>query len=71
MDQIIAGAIYDFAGFLTTLDPTIQVGSTEHPEPVIKAIVLWAATRGLSLDQPFVQEWKEKADASTTQASHE
>lgn len=70
MDRIIAGAIYDFAGFLTTLDPTIQVGATEHPEPVINAIITWAATRGLSIDQPFVQDWKEQADASTTQTSH-
>lgn len=70
MDRIIAGAIYDFAGFLTTLDPTIQVGATEHPEPVINAIITWAAMRGLSIDQPFVQEWKEQADANT-QTSHE
>jgi len=56
---IVAGALFDFAGFLTTRPTVFAVGSSQHPSPVLDAIKEWAALRGLSLDEADVQTWTE------------
>lgn len=56
--QIIAGAIYDFAGFLTTRDRVIKVGATADAAPVADLIKEWANRRSLSLENAAVGSWE-------------
>jgi hypothetical protein len=62
LEQIIAGAVYDFAGHLTTLDEPIIIGTIYEAPPLFEQVIAWAYKRGLSLDQPLMNEWKEKAN---------
>ena len=57
--QIIAGAIFDFAGFLTTRDKVIKVGSTANAAPVADLVKEWADMRKLSLDDVAVSWWQD------------
>jgi len=55
--QVIAGAVYDLMGYLTTLDKSISLGSSELATPASDALSDWAMTRGLSLDEPDIANW--------------
>lgn len=56
---VIAGALFDFAGFLTSRDKVIALGASEEAGAAVEAIKEWAATRGLSLDEAAVGGWRE------------
>jgi hypothetical protein len=56
---VIAGAIFDFAGFLTTREKVIRVGSTANASPIADLVKEWASKRGLSLDDAAVLSWQE------------
>lgn len=57
---IIAGAIFDFCGFLTTRPQSISVGSSEECSVIIKLIEEWAGKRRLSLNSADVKNWENK-----------
>ena len=54
---LIAGAIFDFMGYLTTRPKTVSAGATENPTPVLDHFTTWAAERGLSTERAMVQDW--------------
>ncbi|HDS1091576.1 TPA: hypothetical protein UL918_000034 [Stenotrophomonas maltophilia] len=56
---VIAGALFDFAGFLTSRVKVITLGASEEAGAAVEAIEEWAATRGLSLDEAAVGGWRE------------
>ena len=62
---LISGAIYDFAGFLTTQEKTIQVGSRVGADIVVDLLKEWAALRGLKLDDAAVLSWQEWLSPTT------
>ncbi len=69
---VIAGAIFDFAGYLTTRDTVIEVGSTANASPVADLVEDWAALRGLSLEDAAVLSWQEwLTDVRTNDTSKE
>lgn len=55
---VIAGAIFDFAGFLTTRERVIEVGATANASPVAELVQEWAELRGLSLADAAVLSWQ-------------
>lgn len=55
--SIIAGALFDFMGHLTTLPKTIQAGASETPYDVMDAFKAWAHDRGLNIEKAMVQDW--------------
>ena len=55
----IAGAIFDFAGFLTAHKEVIAVGATASASPMVWRIQEWAEARGLSLEAPNVMAWND------------
>lgn len=59
LSVVIAGALFDFVGFLTARDKVIALGATEEASHAVEAIEEWAATRGLSLDEAAVGGWRE------------
>ena len=56
---VISGAIFDFAGYLTTRPKVIKVGSGANALPMVELIKEWADLRGLSLDDAAIQSWQE------------
>jgi len=55
--SLIAGALFDFIGHLTTRPKTIRSGASEAVYDIQDALVHWAAERGLGLDEAMVQDW--------------
>jgi len=53
----IAGALFDFLGFLTTRDKPVAFGATEWAAPAVDLLKDWAALRGLPLDAPAIDGW--------------
>ena len=60
LESMISGAIFDFAGFLTTRPSTIEIGAKADATHVVELIKEWAALRGLSLDNADVTLWRER-----------
>lgn len=61
LQTIVAGALFDFAGYLTTLPKPISIGSSELASPMVELLTAWAALRGLSLDDADVSTWQARA----------
>lgn len=59
LPMAIAGALFDFAGFLTTREKLIVVGSTADAAPIADLVKEWAGLRELSLDDAAVRSWQE------------
>lgn len=55
--SLIAGAIFDFMGHLTTLPKTIKTGETHTPHDLIATFQAWADTRGLNIERAMVEDW--------------
>ena len=57
-DGVIAGALFDFLGYLTTRDETLCMGAAQECSPVVPALQAWAKTRVLNLDDADVKGWR-------------
>ena len=55
--DVIAGALFDFMGYLTSRKERIVLSSTDEASPAVDAIRDFAKMRGLSLDDAKVQDW--------------
>jgi len=55
--SIIAGALFDFMGRLTTLPKTIKTGDVHTPHDLLDVFTVWAKERGLSIEKAMVQDW--------------
>lgn len=62
LHDLISGAIFDFAGYLTTREESFPVGASEEVYPVLEAIEDWSETRDLSLDNPEIEHWEEELE---------
>jgi len=58
-DEVIAGALFDFMGWLTSRKKRIVLSSVDEASPAVDAIKDFAKMRGLSLDNAQVQTWQE------------
>jgi hypothetical protein len=56
-DRNIAGALFDFLGFLTTQEKSVSLGVSELATPAVDLLTEWAKTRGLGLDDADVSGW--------------
>jgi uncharacterized cysteine cluster protein YcgN (CxxCxxCC family) len=56
---VIAGALFDFMGWLTSRDQRLTLSSTDEAGPAVEAITEFAKMRGLSLDEARVQNWQD------------
>jgi hypothetical protein len=54
---VIAGALFDFMGYLTTRKERIVLSAADDAAPAVDAIRDFATKRGLSLDDAQVREW--------------
>ena len=56
-DPKVAGALFDFLGFLTTRDDVSTFGSSEECSTAVDLLKEWANIRNLSLDSADVENW--------------
>lgn len=70
-DGAISGALFDFAGFLTTLDAPVRFGSTEEAAPMVELLQEFAKKRGLSLDDADVMCWSDLLASTPAPAQQE
>ena len=56
-DSVIAGALFDFMGWLTSRKERIVLSSADNASPAVDAIRDFAKMRSLSLDDAKVQDW--------------
>ena len=54
---VIAGALFDFMGWLTSRKERIVLSSADEASPAVDAIRDFAKMRGLSLNDAKVQDW--------------
>jgi hypothetical protein len=59
MRRIVAGAIYDFAGGLTSRDEPITFSSTHDCAPVAEACNAFLKDRGCLNGEPMTRDWPE------------
>ena len=55
--SVIAGALFDFMGWLTSRKERLVLSSADEASPAVDAIRDFAKMRGLSLDDAKVQDW--------------
>jgi hypothetical protein len=58
MHAVVAGAIFDFAAWLTMRETPITIGSGNDAAPVVALIEEWAHSRGVDIDSQSVA-WKQ------------
>ena len=54
---VIAGALFDFMGWLTSRKERLVLSSVDEASPAVDALCGFAKMRGLSLDDAKVQDW--------------
>lgn len=58
LDHVVAGAIYDFMGWLTTRPEKITLSSTNDAAPAAEAVKDFLTMRGVAQDcEPMIQDW--------------
>lgn len=57
-EREIAGALFDFLGFLTTSERQWKFSAYDEASPAVEALEQWAKKRGLSLDEADVSGWR-------------
>lgn len=62
---VIAGALFDFMGWLTSRPKRIMLSSVDDASPAVDAIKDFAKMRGLSLDDAKVQDWQDSIKECT------
>ena len=79
-NAVIAGALFDFMGWLTSRKERIVLSSADEASPAVNAIIDFATMRGLSLNDAKVQDWNTippqrewvgLTDAEITELHHE
>lgn len=55
--SVVAGALFDFMGWLTSRKKRIVLSSADNASPAVEAITEFAKMRNLSLDDAKVQDW--------------
>jgi hypothetical protein len=55
---VVAGALFDFMGWLTSRDERLTLSSTDEAGPAVEAITEFAKRRGLRLEDAQVEHWQ-------------
>jgi len=55
--DVIAGALFDFMGWLTSRKERLVLSSADNASPAVEAIIEFAKMRGLSMDSVRVKDW--------------
>lgn len=67
--QVIAGALFDFMGWLTSRNERLVLSSADNAGPAVEVIKEFAKMRGLSLDDARVQDWQDTTPPAAPEKS--
>ena len=67
IDSIIAGAVYDFAAYLTALKTPVEFGSTKDAAPAAEAVKAWLDAQGLHPANAPELPWRRAVSRVATQ----
>jgi hypothetical protein len=56
--SVVAGALFDFMGWLTSRDKRLTLSSTDEAGPAVEATTEFAKMRGLRLEDAQVEHWQ-------------
>jgi len=56
--SVVAGALFDFMGWLTSREKRLTLSSLEEASPAVEAITEFAKMRGLRLEDAQVEHWQ-------------
>jgi len=65
--SVIAGALFDFLGWLTSRKERLALSRVDDASPAVEAITAFSKMRGLSLDDARVQDWHTTPPAAQRQ----
>lgn len=60
-EEIIAGVLFDFMGWLTSREKRIVLSSADFASPAVEAIREFAQMRGLDISKAAVRDWQARA----------
>jgi len=60
-EEIIAGVLFDFIGWLTSREKRIVLSSADFASPAVEAIREFAQMRGLDISKAAVRDWQARA----------
>lgn len=66
--QVVAGALFDFLGYLTSRDKSLTVGAAHDSPAVLDVLTAWATLRGLRIDEAMVERWQAMVGAAAVRA---
>jgi hypothetical protein len=66
LHSIISGALFDYSGYLTTLEDPISLGARQEASPAVTHLERWANRRSLSLDSADVSGWRSRLGERTS-----
>jgi hypothetical protein len=56
-DEIVAGALYDFLGYLTSRRTRVTMSDRDTAGPAVDALIDWSKTRRINLVEARVKDW--------------
>ena len=69
LDHVVAGALFDFGGFLTTRRERIVLSAADNASPMVSAITEFMTLRGVDQQcEPMVQQWQARCSMLHLQA---
>ena len=72
LDHVVAGAIFDFMGWLTTRQEKLVLSSADDAAPAAEAVKEFLTMRGVAQDcEPMIHDWPARCSMVTANAPHE
>lgn len=72
LDHVVAGAIFDFMGWLTTRQEKLVLSSADDAAPAAEAVKEFLTMRGVAQDcEPMIHDWPARCSMVTANSSNE
>lgn len=69
LDHVVAGAIFDFMGWLTTRQEKLVLSSADDAAPAAEAVKEFLTMRGVAQDcEPMIHDWPARCSMVTANA---
>lgn len=69
LDHVVAGAIFDFMGWLTTRQEKLVLSSADDAAPAAEAVKEFLTMRGVAQDcEPMIHDWPARCSMVTDNA---
>ena len=71
LDHVVAGAIFDFMGWLTTRQEKLVLSSADDAAPAAEAVKEFLTMRGVAQDcEPMIHDWPARCSMVTANDKH-